>query len=769
MKRNLKSFERRCRLAEYFNNNSNVDLPSSLPDPFKKFRHPKSWTPQCGRNPVLDTYILSINKLIKESTPKRIFDNITREERQALYHLQQRTDVIIKPADKGGAVVSMKVCDYIEEGMRQLMDTNTYKPLETDPTEDLNKEMKNMVAKYRSLNLIDDTADILVHPKPRPGRFYMLPKIHKMNNPGRPIISGNDTATERLSLFVDLHLQPIVQQLPSFVKDTSHFLQIIEKLNQTYKFDDDTLLATFDVTSLYTNIPHDDGLMALSEALNKRTVKKPSTNVLTNFARVILKSNNFTFNGKHYLQIQGTSMGTRMAPSYANIFMGKLEDYILASSNIKPLVWLRYIDDMFIMWNAGSRTLEQFTAFINNPFKKFRHPKSWTPQCGRNPVLDTYILSINKLIKESTPKRIFDNITREERQALYHLQQRTDVIIKPADKGGAVVAMKVCDYIEEGMRQLMDTNTYKPLETDPTEDLNKEMKNMVAKYRTLNLIDDTADILVHPKPRPGRFYMLPKIHKMNNPGRPIISGNDTATERLSLFVDLHLQPIVQQLPSFVKDTSHFLQIIEKLNQTYKFDDDTLLATFDVTSLYTNIQHDDGLMALSEALNKRTVKKPSTNVLTNFARVILKSNNFTFNGIHYLQIQGTSMGTRMAPSYANIFMGKLEDYILASFNIKPLVWLRYIDDIFIMWNAGSRTLEQFTAFINSIHPTIKFTGSNTTQKSHLPFLDVLLTIHEQKIITDLYHKPTDIHLYLNWTSCHPRHTKLSIIYSQALRI
>ncbi|KAJ1091293.1 hypothetical protein NDU88_004420 [Pleurodeles waltl] len=366
MKRDLISFERRCRLAEYFNNNSNVDLPSYLPDPFKKFHHPKSWTPQCGRNPVLDTYILSINKLIKESKPKRIFDNITREERQALYHLQQRTDVIIKPADKGGAVVAMKVCDYIEEGMRQLMDTNTYKPLETDPTEDLNKEIKNMVAKYRSLTLIDVTADILVHPKPRPGRFYMLPKIHKMNNPGRPIISGNDTATERLSLFVDLHLQPIVQQLPSFVKDTSHFLQIIEQLNQTYTFDDDTLLATFDVTSLYTNIPHDDGLMALSEALNKRTVKKPSTNVLTNFARVILKSNNFTFNGKHYLKIQGTSMGTRMAPSYANIFMGKLEDYILASSNIKPLVWLRYIDDIFIIWNAGSRTLEQFTAFINS-------------------------------------------------------------------------------------------------------------------------------------------------------------------------------------------------------------------------------------------------------------------------------------------------------------------------------------------------------------------------------------------------------------------
>ncbi|XP_078535778.1 uncharacterized protein LOC144822305 [Lissotriton helveticus] len=128
-----------------------------------------------------------------------------------------------------------------------------------------------------------------------------------------------------------------------------------------------------------------------------------------------------------------------------------------------------------------------------------------------------------------------------------------------------------------------------------------------------------------------------------------------------------------------------------------------------------------------------------------------------------------MGTRMAPSYANIFMGKLKNSILATFSIKPLVWLQYIDDIFIIWNAGSRTLEQFTANINNIHPTIKFTSSNTKQKHHLPFLDVLVTIHEHKITTHLYHKPTDAHLYLNWASCHPHHTKLSIIYSQALRI
>ena len=55
------------------------------------------------------------------------------------------------------------------------------------------------------------------------------------------------------------------------------------------------------------------------------------------------------FNGKHYLQTRGTAIGTKMAPSYANIFMDKLEREILDGSPAKPYVWWRYIDDIFDM------------------------------------------------------------------------------------------------------------------------------------------------------------------------------------------------------------------------------------------------------------------------------------------------------------------------------------------------------------------------------------------------------------------------------------
>ena len=57
----------------------------------------------------------------------------------------------------------------------------------------------------------------------------------------------------------------------------------------------------------------------------------------------VLIKNNFTFLDKHYLQVHGTAMGTRMAPSMACLFMGKLEERMLASAPCRPWMWWRYI------------------------------------------------------------------------------------------------------------------------------------------------------------------------------------------------------------------------------------------------------------------------------------------------------------------------------------------------------------------------------------------------------------------------------------------
>ena len=126
-----------------------------------------------------------------------------------------------------------------------------------------------------------------------------------------------------------------------------------------------------------------------------------------------------------------------------------------------------------------------------------------------------------------------------------------------------------------------------------------------------------------------------------------------------------------------------------------------------------------------------------------------------------------MGTRMAPSFANLFMNRLETNILGQASVLPLCWWRYIDDIFILWDQSAEDLQDFFAHCNNYHPTIKFTTS--VSDSAINFLDVTVKISEGNISTDLYTKPTDKHLYLLPSSCHPRHCTRSIPKSQALRL
>ena len=143
------------------------------------------------------------------------------------------------------------------------------------------------------------------------------------------------------------------------------------------------------------------------------------------------------------------------------------------------------------------------------------------------------------------------------------------------------------------------------------------------------------------------------------------------------------------------------------------------------------------------------------------------NNFTFNSKHYLQKHDTAMGTRMAPSYVNLFLGKFERDALLNSPHQSYLWLRFMDDIFMIWTAGPEKLKIFVDYPNNLHSTIKFKYSHSP--SNIPFLDVMVSVKDGSIETDLYTKPTDKHQYLLVSSCHPQHTKRAIPFSLALRL
>ena len=130
-----------------------------------------------------------------------------------------------------------------------------------------------------------------------------------------------------------------------------------------------------------------------------------------------------------------------------------------------------------------------------------------------------------------------------------------------------------------------------------------------------------------------------------------------------------------------------------------------------------------------------------------------------------QQTGKAMGTHMALSYAKLFMGKFEREFLRIQTALPLVWWRFIDDVFDIRTHGEQQLQMFLWELNHHHTSIKCTANWSTEE--VSFLDPRVYIKDGRVERNLYTKPTDKHQYLHMKSCHPRHCKIAILSSQAL--
>ena len=156
--------------------------------------------------------------------------------------------------------------------------------------------------------------------------------------------------------------------------------------------------------------------------------------------------------------------------------------------------------------------------------------------------------------------------------------------------------MNTRDYLTKIHTHLQDHSTYKPLTYNPTSAIVNDACTLIEYMHFQHIIDKaTMEFLLPPKnTRTPLFYGLPKIHKPDCPLRPIFSRCDGTTDHLSAYITHFIQPLASNLPSHIKDTKRFLNLIEKLPP---FPPNALLVTADVTSLYTNISHEEGITAV----------------------------------------------------------------------------------------------------------------------------------------------------------------------------
>ena len=197
------------------------------------------------------------------------------------------------------------------------------------------------------------------------GLFYMLMKVHKSPIKGRPIISSINTVTHNASRYIDQKLQIILPYIPSYIQSSQHFISLLEA-NMLPLLPLDCIITCADVESLYPNIPTTSGLIMFKRAIHfHNNIHKWFTNneidFLVDLTQWVLTNNYFQFGETIYHQISGTAMGTPCAVVYACLFLDEYERGILSSLPYKPIIYKRYIDDVFAIFE----TIEQAKQFTD--------------------------------------------------------------------------------------------------------------------------------------------------------------------------------------------------------------------------------------------------------------------------------------------------------------------------------------------------------------------------------------------------------------------
>ena len=393
--------------------------------------------------------------------------------------------------------------------------------------------------------------------------------------------------------------------------------------------------------------------------------------------------------------------------------------------------------------------------------------------------IDEYLKSLNPKSAARTPKEILMSVES--------LRKTSDVLIGPADKGGAVVLWKLCEYQKEALRQLKDAKSYVEL----------SQGELTVRIEQLTLARDAEanelffnkhitarerDGILSGPSKASPIYYLPKIHKPIDPvtgtfkGRPIVATYDSTVHLLDKYLTEITAPLLARIPGSLRDTMDLLNRLPRHN----LPDGTRVMTVDVDALYPSIPWKEGVAACAAfyeeqlpwlRIHFRRLERKAPPTATTFKRLlslILENSLIHYREDRYFhQILGTAMGCCISVFFANTYMYAITRKVLEKPPPFLSLFLRYIDDIIVLTSGSDDENCRLFQSISNEH--IKYTMSSADTKGE--FLDIQLIINPETslIVTEPYSKPSATPFYLHAKSMHSKHTIESIPYAQFLRL
>jgi len=426
---------------------------------------------------------------------------------------------------------------------------------------------------------------------------------------------------------------------------------------------------------------------------------------------------------------------------------------------------------MFVAeWHKDKNDEMDETATIIHKIKKLVRPSIIKSPIQNCLFSKNFVSNCIKRLRQCTQdhNRLHENLVSE----LQSFIRSNKVVIKQSDKNAGICVMFKADYDNEVIRQLNDSNTYRPstytefdLSMHDFEDRVRHLNRWILKSLKLKSI-------VPANRKPAKFYILPKVHKKFEnfpPGRPISSTISCINKGVAMLLDKVLQPLSLFIPNLIIDTPHLLLLLNnlKLKSNRKY----MLVTADINAMYLELPINVCKNHCMTFFNryKQIAEFPfqiSSQELKTLLDLSLDYSFTEYNREIYFQHKGIQMGNSASVSVANITAAmELENLVS---NLIEFIG-RFIDDIFLVIDITDLETD-IESWLNSFfdHSFLKFSYEFST--SNVNFLDLNIALNENnEIVTSLFRKPMSKHEFLHYSSNHPRHLLNSLPYSCGLRV
>ena len=321
-------------------------------------------------------YVISKKKALLISRPNYVplvRNTITKKTpykyKKVISNLSKNSNIILKQ-DKGRGVVIMNHTKYLEK-CYTILDSNQFTKLDQDPTCYMENEVQRTLRKVKS-TMPQNVYSKLYPSGSCPSKFHRTAKMHKLltNNvddlPIRPIVSNTGTATYPKTAKNLAKLSSLLGTSDYTISNTKTFVKQIRKMEVPLGYKP----VSFDVTSLFTNVPLDKTIEIILKRVYKKkeiitTIQKHEMKELIYLSTKYVQ---FSFNNEIYMQNDAVAMGSPLGPVFAKNVMVDLERTITPSLSDKIKLWKRYVDDTIAFFKSDEikNVLSTLNSYYSN-------------------------------------------------------------------------------------------------------------------------------------------------------------------------------------------------------------------------------------------------------------------------------------------------------------------------------------------------------------------------------------------------------------------